>query len=399
MQSNSRRVALLTGVTGQDGAYLAQFLMEKGYTVHGIKRRASLFNTQRIDHLYEDPHKEGRRFVLHYGDLTDATNLIRIVQEVQPDEIYNLAAQSHVKGSFETPEYVFLAAAKVGGIYANSVFPVDFLLENLKIQNNVIEAAWRYGVKGLIFLGSSCIYPKHAPQPIGEESLLTGPLEPTNEPYAIAKISGIELCEAFNRQHGTRFLSVMPTNLYGPNDRYDLEHSHVLPSLIRKFHLAKLALHEDWEAIRVDESLHGRIPEDVMSGLKETPPVVRLWGSGSPRREFLHVDDLADACVFLMERLERLFCDQCISFPDRRMINIGCGTDLSVRELAELTARVVGFDGPLDWDGTKPDGTPRKLLDVSRLSNLGWRSRISLEEGVRRTYQDYKGTAHALSGL
>jgi GDP-L-fucose synthase len=291
----------------------------------------------------------------------------------------------------EKPEYVFLAAAKVGGIYANSRFPVDFLLKNLKIQNNVIEAAWRCGVKGLLFLGSSCIYPKHAPQPITEESLLTGPLEPTNEPYAIAKIAGIELCEAYNRQHGTHFLSVMPTNLYGPNDHYDLEHSHVLPSLIRKFHLAKLALEGDWEAIRFDESLYGRIPEDVMSGLKETPLVVRLWGSGSPRREFLHVADLADACIFLMERLEHFFSERCVSFPDRHIINIGCGTDLSVRELAELVARVVGFDGALDWDSSKPDGTPRTLLDVNRLSSMGWQSSVSLEEGVRRTYEDYRG--------
>lgn len=290
----------------------------------------------------------------------------------------------------QKPEYVFLAAARVGGIYANSRFPVDFLLDNLKIQNNVIEAAWRCGVKGLLFLGSSCIYPKHAPQPIREESLLTGPLEPTNEPYAIAKISGIELCEAYNRQYGTHFLGVMPTNLYGPNDHYDLENSHVLPSLIRKFHLAKLVLHRDWDNIRLDEALHGKIPKDVMSGLKETPPVVRLWGSGSPRREFLHVDDLANACVFLMNRLEDVLSDRCGSSPDRCIINIGCGTDLSVRELAELVAKVVGFDGAVDWDSTKPDGTPRKLLDVSRLSSMGWQSRISLEEGVRQTYEDYR---------
>lgn len=292
----------------------------------------------------------------------------------------------------QKPEYIFLAAARVGGIYANSRFPVDFLLENLKIQNNVIEAAWRSGARGLLFLGSSCIYPKHAPQPIKEESLLTGPLEPTNEPYAIAKIAGIELCEAYNRQYGAHFLSVMPTNLYGPNDHYDLEHSHVLPSLIRKFHLAKLALHGDWEAIRSDVSMHGRIPEDVMSGLKHTHPVVRLWGSGAPRREFLHVDDLADACIFLMKRLDHLFEDPCLSFSERHIINIGCGADLSVRELAELVAKVSGFDGDMDWDASKPDGTSRKLLDVSRLSSMGWQSRIPLEEGIRRTIEHYKRT-------
>ncbi|NLI80866.1 MAG: GDP-L-fucose synthase [Deltaproteobacteria bacterium] len=289
----------------------------------------------------------------------------------------------------ERPEWVFLAAARVGGIYANSRFPVDFLLENLKIQNNVMEAAWQFGVNGLLFLGSSCIYPRNAPQPIMEESLLTGPLEPTNQPYAIAKIAGIELCEAFNRQYGTRFLSVMPTNLYGPNDHYDLEHSHVLPSLIRKFHLAHLAHRGDWEAIRLDEARHGLIPGDVLEGLRKSPPLVRLWGSGEPRREFLHADDLADACVFLMERMDEVFSRSSL-FPDgRHVLNIGCGVDLSVRELAALVADSVGFQGAVEWDRSKPDGTPRKLLNIDRLSSMGWRSRISLTEGIRRTVEDY----------
>jgi GDP-L-fucose synthase len=291
----------------------------------------------------------------------------------------------------ERPEYVFLAAARVGGIFANNSYPVDFLLDNLKIQSSVIEAGWRSGVEGLIFLGSSCIYPKFAPQPLREEYLLTGPLEPTNEPYAVAKIAGIELCEAYNRQYGTHFLSVMPTNLYGPNDRYDLESSHVLPALIRKFHLAKLAARGEWNAISRDEELHGKIPTDLLSGLKAKPhPVVRLWGTGAPHREFLHVDDMADACVFLMERLEDLFSKDSFVCPDRHVVNIGSGVDLNIRELAEMVAGIVGFDGRVEWDATKPDGTPRKLMDVSRLASLGWRMKISLEEGIRQTIEGYR---------
>ena len=297
----------------------------------------------------------------------------------------------------EAPEYVFLAAAKVGGIYANNQYPVDFLLSNLTIQNYVIEAAWRNHVKGLLFLGSSCVYPKHAPQPIREEYLLTGPLEPTNEPYAVAKIAGIELCEAYNRQYGTHYLSVMPTNLYGPNDRYDLENSHVLPALIRKFHLAKLATQGDWEGIRVDEARYGRIPEDVMLGLRDPKgSVVRLWGTGSPRREFLHVDDMANACVFLMSRMEDLFSSQPSSSLDRIIINIGAGWDLTIRDLAELVAKAVGFQGRVEWDSTKPDGTPAKLLDTKRLSDMGWEAKVSIEEGLLTTYQDYLKTSNAL---
>ncbi len=309
----------------------------------------------------------------------------------RPRSELDLSDPSAVDAFFaaERPEYVFLAAARVGGILANSLFPVDFLLHNLKVQNNLIESSWRYGVKGLLFLGSSCIYPKLAPQPIREEDLLTGPLEPTNEPYAIAKIAGIELCEAFNRQYGTRFLSVMPTNLYGPKDHYDLEHSHVLPSLIRKFHLAKLALESDWDAIRSDEALHGRIPADILNGLRQEEPIVRLWGSGTPHREFLFVDDLADACVFLMQKIEDVFGAGGFSVSGRHLINIGAGVDLSIRELAERVAGVVGFNGQISWDADKPDGTPRKLLDVSRISGMGWQSKVSLEDGIRLTYADY----------
>jgi GDP-L-fucose synthase len=292
------------------------------------------------------------------------------------------------------PAYVFLAAARVGGIWANSLYPADFLLSNLKIQNHVIEASWRHGVKGLIFLGSSCIYPKLAAQPLKPQYLLTGPLEPTNEPYAIAKIAGIKLCQAFNRQHGTSFLSVMPTNLYGPNDHYDLEHSHVLPAMIRKFHLAKQAAKGDWQSISQDEAHYGKIPEDVLLGLRrEAGPVVRLWGSGSPRREFLFSEDMADACVFLLKRLPEMFSAahprRASHGPAQHLVNIGCGVDHTIRELAERVATVIGFTGPVEWDHSKPDGTPQKLLDTSALGQMGWSPRISLEEGIRLAYRDY----------
>ena len=248
----------------------------------------------------------------------------------------------------ERPEYVFLAAAKVGGILANNDFPAEFIRSNLTIQLNVIEAARKFETAKLLFLGSSCIYPKLAPQPIREEYLLTGPLEPTNQPYAIAKIAGLELCRSYNRQFGTNFISVMPTNLYGPGDNFDLKSSHVLPALMRKFHAAK---------VRGDRS-------------------VELWGTGSPRREFLHADDLADACVLLMQ-----------TYDSSDIINIGCGADLSIRELAELVREVVGFEGAIEWDSSKPDGTPRKLLDVSRLFDRGWRPSIPLRQGIEQTYE------------
>lgn len=251
----------------------------------------------------------------------------------------------------EQPEYVFLAAAKVGGILANNTYPVDFLRDNLLIQTNVIDAAYRYGSRKLLFLGSSCIYPKFAPQPIKEEYLLTGELEPTNEPYAIAKIAGIKLCQAYNRQYQTNFISVMPTNLYGPGDNFDLETSHVIPALIRKFHESKI---------------------------KGKDQVV-VWGSGKPFREFLHVDDLADACLFLMS-----------NYNSSEIINIGTGKDLSIAELAYLIKDIVGYDGNIIFDTSKPDGTPRKLLDVSKLFNMGWKPRITLEEGIRSTYSWYQ---------
>lgn len=252
--------------------------------------------------------------------------------------------------ALERPEYIFVAAAKVGGIHANATQPAEFLYENLQIQNNLIHAAHRSGVKKLLFLGSSCIYPKFAPQPIHEEHLLTGALEPTNEWYAIAKIAGIKLCQAYRRQYGCDFISAMPTNLYGPNDNYDLQTSHVLPALIRKFHEAKIA----------------------------GAATVTCWGTGAPRREFLHADDLADACVFLME-----------NYSDENFLNIGYGSDVTIKELAETIQRIVGFNGKIIWDTSKPDGTPRKLLDSSRLLALGWRPKIDLETGIRMAYEDF----------
>ncbi len=250
----------------------------------------------------------------------------------------------------EKPDFVFIAAAKVGGILANNTFRAQFIYENLQIQANLIHAAHLSGVQKLLFLGSSCIYPKLAPQPIREEHLLTGPLESTNEPYAIAKIAGIKMCEAYRAQYGSNFISVMPTNLYGPNDNFDLQTSHVLPALIRRFHEAK----------------------------DGNQPSVTIWGTGKPRREFLHVDDLADSCVFLMNKYDR-----------DEILNIGVGEDLTIRELAELIKGVVGYAGGIEFDTSKPDGTPRKLLDVSRLRATGWRPRIGLEEGIRRTYAWY----------
>ena len=256
----------------------------------------------------------------------------------------------------EKPDYVFLAAAKVGGIHANNVYRADFIYENLMIQNNVIHQSYVNGVKKLLFLGSSCIYPKLAPQPLKEEYLLTGLLEYTNEPYAIAKIAGIKMCESYRIQYGCDFISVMPTNLYGPNDNYDLNNSHVLPALLRKFHEAK----------------------------QEGKQEVVVWGSGSPKREFLHADDLADACLYLME-----------NYSDAGLINIGTGEDLSIKELAEMIARITGFEGEIVWDSSKPDGTPRKLMDVSKLHRQGWHHKIDLEEGIRMVYEPFRNSVFA----
>ncbi|WP_373499626.1 GDP-L-fucose synthase family protein [Desulfococcus sp.] len=308
----------------------------------------------------------------------------------------DLTRQDAVEAFFreERPEYVFLAAAKVGGIHANNTFPAEFIYQNLAIQTHLIHASHRFGARRLLFLGSSCIYPRDCPQPMKEAHLLTGPLEPTNSPYAVAKISGIEMCWAYNRQHQTCFIPVMPTNLYGINDNFNLETSHVLPAMIRKFHLARLAAEKNWEAVAKDEALYGPIPADIQAALGMgggsrggSEPVVRLWGTGSPKREFLYVDDLADACLFVMNHgsIDRIMP------PAAFLLNIGTGEDLTIRELALAIARVVGFDGAVEWDPDKPDGTPRKLLDVSRMTALGWRAGIRLEEGLKKTYEGYVG--------
>lgn len=280
-------------------------------------------------------------------ELDGYTNIVRRTR----DEL-DLLNQAATEAFFrqERPDFVFLAAARVGGIQANNSYRAEFIYRNLMIEANVIHAAWQAGVRHLCFLGSSCIYPRDCPQPIKEEYLLTGALEQTNEPYAIAKIAGLKLCESYNRQYGTAFFSVMSTNLYGPNDSYDLARSHVLPALIRKAHEAKA---------------------------KGEGEIV-VWGSGKPRREFLYVDDLADACVFLMERQ-----------VEQGLFNVGTGTDISIRELAEIVMEVIGLEGRISFDATKPDGTPRKLLDVSRMKSLGWEAKVPLREGIARAYRSY----------
>ncbi len=294
-----------------------------------------------------------------------------LVRRLNARGYYNLVGRTHTELELrnqlavqeffaaEKPEVVILAAAKVGGIYANNTYPAEFIEDNLLIQNNVIHNAWKNNVKRLLFLGSSCIYPKNAPQPMKEEYLLTGPLEPTNRPYALAKIAGIEMCHAYNRQYGTRYMAAMPTNLYGPNDNYDLNNSHVLPALLRKMHEAKQA------------------------NAKE----VVVWGTGTPKREFLYSEDMADACIYLLEQME----DKLTSlFNDEHppLVNIGCGEDLTIKELAQLVADVVGFRGALTFDTTKPDGTMRKVMDVSRINALGWKRTMLLKDGIALSYQD-----------
>jgi len=299
--------------------------------------------------------KSDKIFVAGYRGMVGSALMRRLEAEAFSNVVareraqLDLTDESAVAKFFaeEKPDIVILAAAKVGGIKANNDYPVEFLVENLRIQNNVIRSAYDNGVRKLLFLGSSCIYPKFALQPIAESALLTGPLEQTNEAYAIAKIAGIKLCQAFSCEYGANFISAMPTNLYGPNDNFDLETSHVLAALLRKAHEAKM--HNDQKLI--------------------------VWGTGKPRREFLHVDDLASACLLLLEK-----------YDSPEIINVGCGEDSSIRELAELICEVVGFDGELAWDTTKPDGTPRKLLDVSKIRALGWKPAIPLRDGIKRTY-------------
>jgi len=346
-------------------------------------------------------NKNARIFVAGHRGLVGSA----IVRRLEKDGFSNLILrtsgdldlrnQEAVNAFFEKekPKYVFLAAARVGGIHANNSYPADFIRDNLQIETNVIDASMRNGVIKLVFLGSSCIYPRQTPQPMKEDSLLTGPLEPTNQWYAIAKIAGIKMCQAYRRQYGFHTISLMPTNMYGPNDNYDLENSHVLPALIRKFHLAGLALAGDVMAIAQDEERYGRIPDDIIRnlGLSRSPkdashliadssksPKVVLWGTGTPRREFLHVDDLVNACLFLME-----------NYDSEEIINVGVGEDSTIRELAELVRQAAGFEGEVVWDASKPDGTPRKLMDVSRLHSMGWKASIKLADGIRRTYASY----------
>lgn len=303
--------------------------------------------------------KQSRIFVAGHRGMVGSA-IVRALQNAGYENLIlrssaelDLRRQSAVEAFFETeqPDYVFLAAAKVGGIQANNIYRAEFLYDNLAIQNHIIHSSWKTGVKKLLFLGSSCIYPKLAPQPLKEEYLLSGELEPTNEPYAIAKIAGIKLCESFRRQYGCNFISAMPTNLYGPNDNYDLNNSHVLPALLRKMHEAKVA----------------------------GASTVSIWGSGKPLREFLHVDDLAQACLFLMQE-----------YNDELFVNVGFGSDVSIRELAELIREVVGFEGELVFDSSKPDGTPRKLMDSGRILSLGWKPQIGLREGIQAVYAEVK---------
>jgi len=290
----------------------------------------------------------------------------------------------------EKPEYVFLAAAKVGGIIANNIYRAEFIFENLMIQNNVIHQSYLHGVKKLLFLGSTCIYPKNCPQPMKEEYLLTSPLEYTNEPYAIAKITGIKMCESYNIQYGTNFISVMPTNLYGPNDNFDLEKSHVLPALIRKIHLAKLLSESMYEKVIKDLNVDTiEEAKGILNLFGVSKDRVEIWGSGKPRREFLWSEDMADACVFVMENIN--FSDT-YSFGEEvrnTHINIGLGKDVSIKELAKTIQEIIGFEGDLLFNTNKPDGTMRKLTDVSRLNNLGWKHKMELREGIEKLYNWY----------
>lgn len=323
--------------------------------------------------------------------------VLRTIQEL---DLTNQAAVAEFFAA-EKPEYVFLAAAHVGGIVANSLYRADFIYINMQIQNNIIHESWKNGVKKLLFLGSTCIYPRDAPQPMTEDCLLTSPLEYTNEPYAIAKIAGLKMCESFNLQYGTNFIAVMPTNLYGPNDNFNLEKSHVLPAMIRKAHLGKCLMNNDWEALRHDLD---RYPVEGVSGSSSDAEIlsilskygisqsqIALWGTGQPFREFLWSEDMADACVFIMERVS--FDDLKGSNPEVRNchINIGTGKEISIKQLAELVKLKVGYEGELFFDVTKPDGTLRKLTDPSKLHQLGWQHRMEIEEGIETMYRWYLG--------
>lgn len=310
----------------------------------------------------------------------------------------DLTCQTAVRDFFagEKIDRVVLAAAKVGGIHANNTYPAEFIYANIIIEANVIHEAYRAGVRDLLFLGSSCIYPKFAKQPMDEGQLLTGILEPTNEPYAVAKIAGIKMCEAYNRQYGTRYRSVMPTNLFGPGDNYHLENSHVIPAMMRKFHLAKLAMAGDREAIAADEKRYGSIPQEICRAIGYRPdqdrldtseaPKVVLWGTGSPRREFLHVDDMAAACVHVMQLEQADFQP-----PHPSFVNVGTGEDITIGDAASLIAEMVGFTGTTVYNSDQPDGTPKKLLDTGRINHLGWRPSLGFRAGLADAYRAYQG--------
>jgi GDP-L-fucose synthase len=350
--------------------------------------------------------KSSKIYVAGHRGLVGSALVRKLLQKgycnivVRPHAELDLLNQQEVNTFFATekPEYVFMAAARVGGILANNTYRAQFIYENIQIQSNIIHAAYLNGVKKLLFLGSSCIYPKDSPQPIKEEYLLTSPLEYTNEPYAIAKIAGIKMCESYNLQYGTNFISVMPTNLYGPGDSYDLAKSHVLPALIRKLHLGKCLSENSWVSLRHDlnkwpiDGIDGNSSDNeilaVLNNYGINEASITLWGSGKPLREFLHSDDMADASVFLMENVDfkSLKCDGEIR---NTHINIGTGKDLSIAELAGMVKGIVGFDGSIKWDASKPDGTFRKMLDVGKLHSLGWSHTIELEMGIRKCYTDY----------
>ena len=315
----------------------------------------------------------------------------------------DLTNQAAVRAFFQSEriDQVYLAAAKVGGIHANNTYPAEFIHQNLMIQTNVIHEAWQAGINKLLFLGSSCIYPRDCPQPIKEEYLLTGPLEPTNEPYAIAKIAGLKMCESYNRQFGTDYRCIMPCNLYGPGDNYDLANSHVIPAMMRKFHLAKLAQEGNISAIIADQQCHGQIPPDIkaMIGLDAETPItvdssitpktsVQLWGTGKPLREFLHVDDLAEAAIFAMNLNTDKWLEITLQHPSR--INVAFGSDLPVRDVAEIVAHTVGYSGHIEFDAIKPDGTLRKLMSSQKLTQMGWQARILLKTGIQNTYAEYR---------
>ncbi len=359
-------------------------------------------------------NKDSKIYIAGHKGLVGSAILLNLQQRgftnfvVRTSAELDLTNQAAVEAFFEAekPEYIFLAAAKVGGIMANNIYRGQFIIENLQIQNNIIHNAWVHGAKKLLFLGSSCIYPKNAPQPMQENHLLTGELEYTNEPYAVAKIAGIKVCESYNLQYGTNFISVMPTNRYGPNDNFHLKNSHVLPGMMRKMHLAHCLETNDWAAIRHDfaklpvveinddsseEAILGFMAEQGITRDESGKVSLTLWGTGTPLREFLHVTDMADACVHVMENVDFDDLKPRDSKEVRNThINIGSGKEVTIKQLAELIKSVTGFGGNLLFDPAKPDGTMRKLLDVSKLDKLGWKSKIELAEGVAKVYEGYK---------